>query len=57
MVKRKKYVIKTRVIRIPDSQFKQIEQVIKKGGDFYNPTEYVRHCIREQLKRDKGGGK
>ena len=53
MAKKKKYVTKTRVIRIPDSQFKQIEQVIKKEGDFYNPTEYVRHCIREQLKKDR----
>lgn len=54
MAKRKKFVKKTRPMRIPDSQFKQIERVIEKGEDFNSPSEYVRHCIREQLKRDKG---
>lgn len=57
MAKRKKFIKKTKGIPIPDSQYRQIEQVIERKGDFSSPAEYVRHCIREQLKRDTGGGK
>jgi len=56
MVKRKVFV-KGKSIRIPESQYKQIERLLRKKGDFSSVAEYVRHCIREQLKRDEGSTK
>lgn len=52
MVRQEKPHSEGKSIRIPLSQFKRIQQVIKKKGDFKSVAEYVRHCIREQLKRD-----
>lgn len=49
---RKKLVKKWKGITIPESQYKQIEQLIQEIGDFSSVAEYVRHCIREQLKRN-----
>lgn len=54
---RQRRKVKWKGIRIPGNQRKQIERLLLERDDFSSVQEYVRHCIREQLKRDKGGGK